>query len=128
MTRSAFLAVVLVGCSSGDGGGDDGERAYAERACLELVDAVATYDERCRDGVRYQDTYDDLLEAIACGDCDNIVSVRDHDEFEGQCVPWLEAMTCERWLELSDPADLDSSCQRQLERSAFAGDCPAFPQ
>ena len=120
--RIAVLAVLLVGCSGGDDDSDDGERTYAERACLEIADAVATYDERCK-GARYSESYDEILRVVACGDCDNIVAIRDRDEFEGQCVPWFEGMNCDRWNEITEPGELDSSCEDQLQRSLF-GDCP----
>lgn len=131
MRAVAVIAVLAVGCVSRGGGGDDDddsaseERAYAEQACLELADAFATYDEDCR-GARYQDSYDEFIEVAACGDCDEVASVRDRDELEGQCVPWFEEMTCQRWQEMDEPGDLDSSCRDQLQISLFAP-CPIPP-
>ena len=125
--RSVVIGVLLavLGCQRSGGGGfgdddddadGDADQAYARDACEEIVDAFATYAERCTDGeVDFTAYRSDFLDGCCCGSCDHITGIRDPDEFESQCVPWIEGLDCEHFLEL-EAGELDSSCANQLVR------------
>lgn len=119
--RTAVLGILLaaIGChgrGGGGGGGDDddngGGSELAREACNELADWFAAKASDCL-GESFSDSRASFVDSCCDGSCENIISLRDADEFEGQCVPWLESQTCD---EFTETGEIDSSCQQQLER------------
>jgi hypothetical protein len=120
MRRLVLAVVVCVGgCGGSGGGGDDDSGGDSEQACLDMADAVADAAVRCAAGT-YQENYDALVEAAACGDCGNIVSLRDRSDLYAECIPSFETISCD---ELTG-GNLDASCAEQLQRER--ADCADY--
>lgn len=78
--------------------------------CEQLGDAAANAFARCgSDPVAARQAF---LDVAAGGDCKNVVSVRDADALENDCIPWFRTVSCATL----GAGDLDSSCKAQLER------------
>jgi hypothetical protein len=80
------------------------------QACRDFADTFASKADEC--GEDYQTVYDDLVNSLASGDCDNIVSIRDREAFYDDCMPAIDAMMCD---ELS-ASNLPASCRNQLSQ------------
>lgn len=81
--------------------------------CEMFLDALSTRAMAC--GFDYDETYATFERDIG-GSCSSIVDLRDAHEFEDECIPWAQNMTCEQ---LTDPASqLDPSCEGQLIRGS----------
>lgn len=98
------------GCGSSDDTADD--VPLPEKACLDTADAIAGSAERC--GFDYKANFDGFVDAVANGDCANIISIRDSKLLYGSCIPVLKGLSCE---EVNDPnLMLPDSCNGQLLR------------
>jgi hypothetical protein len=106
--RTAALVIAALGAA---GCGSSGAGA-GEQACLDLADTLGSDAQRC--GLDYQTNYDAIVGAVAGGDCANITSLRDHDSFYGECLPFLRNLTCEEVN--STTVTFPASCKAQLVR------------
>lgn len=100
--------------ASTDTGSGGGSGASPLQACLDMVEALAKAAERC--GQPYQQSYDEAVQAIANGDCKNIIQVRDEASLRSTCIPSLAQVTCSQL----QTGMLDASCKSQLFRPAGA--------
>ncbi|MGM0557334.1 MAG: hypothetical protein ACQEVA_13200 [Myxococcota bacterium] len=80
------------------------------QACRDFADTFASKAEECGDD--YQTVYNDLVNSLASGDCDNIVSIRDRDAFYDDCMPAIDALMCDQL----SAANLPDSCRNQLSQ------------
>jgi len=123
MRGFAVVLLLCAGCmqSRGGGGGDgdsdadadtdaDADADYAVQACRDFGDSLGDWAVSC--GGDYSETYDAFLEVVN-GDCENVLSVRDREELEGQCFPWIEGLDCVDYTD--ENFALDSSCVGQLQ-------------
>jgi hypothetical protein len=80
----------------------------ATRACEAVITALADRAaEVCAvDRASYEQ---ELLDIVASGSCDNIVAIRDEVILRRDCIPWIEAASCNA-LNTSVPA----ACREQL--------------
>ncbi len=109
-----LVASLSVACGSVDDEGDDGfDSSSAEQACLDTADALAGSAQRC--GYDYQANFDAFVSSAAAGDCKNIVAVRDKSSLYAECIPYMQALTCEQVS--SGNLNLPASCNDQLLRS-----------
>jgi hypothetical protein len=81
------------------------------QACLDVLSALASAYDRC--GTNYDQAYTQQLQAIANGDCNNIVGVRDADALDTTCIPSLRTIACTELVS----GNLDPTCQLQLQRA-----------
>lgn len=90
----------------------------ASGACVQIATAVSKAEARCNVGPE-KERYDAYIARVACGDCTNIVSVRDNASI-GSCVTEFEAATC---TGLKD-AENSIYCRNQLVRKSDLTTCP----
>ena len=102
----------MAGCGGGDSGPTAKERA--QQGCRDLADAFGNTCVRCNIGP-YKDCYDLLLQAAVKGSCDNVVALRDENQFNNTCLPWMRSVSCAQIT--ADMTMLDSSCSMQLEHN-----------
>lgn len=105
---AALTLVLLASCGSWDTGAPD--RQAPERACDDIVDALAAAGERC--GLEYARVRDATLATVAAGDCKNVTSIRDERQLREECLPSLARDPCERVR----AGEHDASCDAQLRR------------
>jgi len=103
--RSILRVSLLLCAACGD---DEPSREELAQACEDLADALVASAERCV--IDPQGVRDHFLQSVANGDCDNIVELRDHDQFYDECIPFVQEIRCDRLL----AGDYDSSCSQQL--------------
>ena len=100
------LGVVLAACGEDDEGkaGSSGasSQAAAVSACRDFCAELATLASEC--GYDYRTEFDACYHDLL--GCDAAVSIRDEDQFYGECLPGIEQMACE--------GDLPASCRSQL--------------
>ena len=95
-----WLSVYALGC----GGPSPPE------LCEQVADAASNAFARCgSDPVASRQA---LLDIAAAGNCNNIVSIRDEDALQNDCIPWFRTVSCATLA----AGDVDSSCKAQLER------------
>lgn len=107
MRRLVLATVLCLGACDDD---DDGD-GDAEQACLDVADAIADAAVRCGAGT-YETNYDGFIDIAACGDCGNIVDLRDRGDLYAACIPSFGTISCE---DLTG-GNLDASCNDQLLR------------
>ncbi len=121
MRGFAVVLLLCAACGRGRGGGgidedeieDAAAQALAQMDCYDFVDAYATAADPC-----YAEDYDDIFEDLdSAAHCAEVVSIRDPEELREQCMPWVEALTCEDF-EGGAALELDSSCEAQMQRPA----------
>jgi hypothetical protein len=110
IVAAAPLVTFAAGCGSSDDTADD--VPLSEKACLDTADAIAGSAERC--GFDYQANFDAFVNAVANGDCANVIAVRDATLLYGDCIPALKDLTCQQ---VNDPnLTLPDTCNGQLLR------------
>jgi hypothetical protein len=110
LLAAAPLVMFAAGCGSDNDDNDD--TSGPEEACLDTADAIAGSAQRC--GFDYQANFDAFVDAVANGDCANILAVRDSGLLYGSCIPVLKGLSCE---EVNDPnLMLPDACNGQLLR------------
>lgn len=101
--RSVFRASIFVFSLAACGG----EPSAAERACLDVADAIGKAAQRC--GQDYQTNYDAFEGQL--GGCDNAAGVRDEAALRTTCLPSLATVACPDLM----AGMIDESCRAQIQ-------------
>ena len=108
VAAGAFVVNLLVlGCSD-----DESSVSAPAQACMDTADALADAAQRC--GLDYQVNYDAFVDAVASGNCGNIIAVRDESSLRGVCIPTLRNLSCDDLN--SSTLALPPECMQQLQR------------
>lgn len=88
-------------------------RQESAQACEDVSDAVAKFSVRCNQG-SFEQAKKDFIKSAACGDCNNILTLKDKSLLYSSCVPMLENAACEKLTEVV----LSDACRGQLLRDS----------
>lgn len=96
-----FALVALLACSCGG--------TPPQTYCNDFVSAAGAMAERC--GLDAEQTKNDIVNQLG-GSCLYVAGIRDEDELEHKCIPWLANVSC---ADVLLDFQLDPSCVGQLE-------------
>jgi hypothetical protein len=89
---------------------ESSEQVTPEQACLEYIEHIARFAERCQIG-SYQAIHDEIHKHI---DCNRIKQIRDEELLYEQCWPYFDTVSCTEALAISDVKEIPDACQNQL--------------
>lgn len=79
-------------------------------ACLDVTGAFTDKAVEC--GVDEAAAAESALSIFVDGSCDNVLDLRDSRELLKTCIPWIEDLSCDQFMDTS--LAIDPSCQGQL--------------